>query len=206
MDLSLIVSIIFAMIMMGSVFLYVFANRKVSIGTLAIAILLIPISIYALEKLQININAKVTIHKNSYNITYAYSTFIKESELDKYNLVPNYFVRDNSSCTKTIYIFKNERYVECGIYGEPEPHYVGENIKLNPMPFLSIPANHHFVNSENGYNIYSNDDDEFPTRYHNYYQINELINGEYYHCYGNDCAFTMPNHDVIVKAYTEQSF
>lgn len=205
MDLSLIVSIIFAMIMMGSVFLYVFANRKASIGTLAIAILLIPISIYALEKLQININAKVTIHKNSYNITYAYSTFIKESELDKYNLVPNYFEDNNSSCNNKIYIVKNERYIECGIYSESELHYFGENIKIDKIPYTSEPSNTHFVSNENGYITYSSDDNELPTRYHKYFQINELINGEYYHCYGNDCTFTMPNHDVIVKAYTEQS-
>ena len=57
---------------------------------LLLIILLIPISVYAVEQLQIKFNSKIEIDK-AYKITYGISDLIKESEIDNYRLLEGWY-------------------------------------------------------------------------------------------------------------------
>ena len=69
LDASTFVLIALGVLLLGSIVLYKYTNRKEFIGTLVISMILIPISIMALEKIDINIKSKVQIANKFYKGT-----------------------------------------------------------------------------------------------------------------------------------------
>ena len=104
-------------------------NMKVkSLSIIVIALLLVPTTIFALERLRIDVSTKITI-EDKYVVAYLIKDVpIKESEMGNYKILknPNGF----NSCREYSMIINNEKYNRCDI-DIREYHAAGERVNVN---------------------------------------------------------------------------
>ena len=103
---------------------------------LIISLVLLPIGIHALEKLQINIDTKITIEEK-YQVSYTYYTMLKESEKSNYLYTTDLYNNLDSSCIDTYYMVEGEKYLYCEVYTKSY-HSVGEKVAIAPIKYIYI--------------------------------------------------------------------
>ena len=113
-------------------------NRKRLTFILLLTMALIPVTKYAIEKLQINVETKVTIEEK-YKVIYVYRTAVKESEKDNYNYEPDLYDdwEYGDACDSTKYIINGETYLECSVYTYSQ-YGAGSKINVEIIPFKAI--------------------------------------------------------------------
>ena len=193
-------------------------NKKIkNIFIILIALSLVPTSIFALEELKINVVTKVTIEK-TYYLKYAYEDLIKESELDNYDLIDDYYY--NGPCADDYWEeIDGERYLYCGVNKIVEKHKAGERVQLKDR--ITINTYDEYDNNFSNETIVFDKDtqDSMCYRYWLYYSkeenktykendpeimnFNNLENNEWntnnsnYISFKTPNTFTMPAHDVV---------
>ena len=216
----LIVCVLGLTISLLSLILFAKTKKQKYITTFVLSLLLMPATIFALEKLQINVATKITIEEK-YKVSYITSQVIKESEKSNYDLVPNAY-GEGSSCVEARYRIKGDIYIECGIYLSTI-HYAGENIEVKEVPISYIdsrkkelctteedgtlscpedsvtesvygPDSHGYIMYSRLYNETSEDNDLEVMNIQNIYQDSWEFYGRIY--FNTPSRFTMPKHDV----------
>ena len=205
-----------------SLILFVGTKKKKYITTCFLSLLLIPTTIFALEKIQINVETKVTIEEK-YGVYYAYSTFIKESEKNQYSCVMKIKGVD------PVYIVNGERYVSCDTFQLESMYKPGERVQVNKIPFKEVVTEEYngadlvelcTLNQET--NEYTCESDALKNSEYDYmkyssmnnptYQVNDIEvmnisiiendawNSDHFVTFFSPNEFTMPKHDVVLKA------
>ncbi len=228
----LIICVLALTISLLSLILFGRTKKKRYITTMFISLLLIPSTILALEKLQINVSTKVTVEKK-YKVSYETYTAIKESEKDA--CVPVAVLKDTSKLwSPQYYIINGEKYIMCSIRVNESYNSPGETIQVKSIPYKFIDT--YTYNSEtNTYeNICTIDDankglicppealvekDYNYMRYYGYddpetqeFLFDELDFRDSYHstqqeerylAFYSPNSFTMPSHDVVIISMEE---
>ena len=130
--------VIISLIFMGVVLLLIFGNKKnIKLNIIVLFIFLsLPVLVKAVEYLKITINSDVYIEKG-YSVDYEVAGFIKESDLDNYDLTyaecPGYvYVGDES---------ENNRYKYCryAIYKVDKIYSASEQVSIELPKILYFP-------------------------------------------------------------------
>ncbi len=208
-------------IVLLSLLLFGKTKKKKYFATMIMALLLIPATIFALEKLQIKVETKITIEKK-YKLSYRYGSAIKESEKDNYTFGKLY---EDKLCDDYTYIINGERYINCTISIDSY-HTPGERVTTRGVQFTRIRLTK-IVNSiaipicsETGENEYTCEEEAISHGGYDYMiygryfnpasQDNDLtimnikkIEIDEWEQWGNvefinPNEFTMPDHDVIL--------
>ena len=158
-DASTIVLSVLTLMLIGSLVIYKYTNRKEYLGTLAITIALIPITLYAAEKLKLNVETKITVEEKFRVSYYAYE-MIKKSEESKYNIFQtidfgDQEVVDNNNdglmltdISTRNYCFptSNDEYEVCMLEIAVEAYAPGETVNLlESVTTHGIDENNNFV-------------------------------------------------------------
>jgi hypothetical protein len=204
-----------------SLLLFGKTKKKKYFATMIMALVLIPTTIFALEKLQIKVETKITIEKK-YKLSYRYGSAIKESEKDNYTFGKLY---EDKLCDDYTYIINGERYINCTISIDSY-HTPGERVTTRGVQFTRIRLTK-IVNSiaipicsETGENEYTCEEEAISHGGYDYMiygryfnpasQDNDLtimnikkIEIDEWEQWGNvefinPNEFTMPDHDVIL--------
>ena len=119
-----------------SIILFITTKKKRYITTFMLSILLIPTTIFALEKITINVETKVTIEKK-YKVYLERYTAIEESKKDQCLPEIHFSRRSTNINNLPVYVIDDVRYVSCRIATE-EVHSSGERVSVNDLSYLSI--------------------------------------------------------------------
>ena len=116
-----------------SLILFGKTKKKRYITTFMLSLLLIPTTIFALEKITINVETKVTIEKK-YSVKYRMTTSVKKSEQDKCIVEE----KIKKKLAHETYLIDGEEYINCEIYTEPAYYAAGEIVSVNRVPYNYI--------------------------------------------------------------------
>ncbi len=144
-DASTMVLAMLTVMLIGSLLLYKYTKNKELLGTLAVIAVLIPLGVYAAEKLKINVETQITVEEK-HRVSYYAFELIKKSEEANYNIFQLHSVLMNddglelmgmiqnpsvdpayvNDCTPT----QNEEYELCRVEIAYEIHSAGEKVEL----------------------------------------------------------------------------
>ena len=132
-------SILYLLLFIALVLVFTFfinSKNLKNISIIVIALLLVPVTIFALEKLRIGVTTKITIeekYKVSYNIEY----LVKEEEKDSLSLVSGYKTKIVECKDFVKYNVAGKKYDSCEIeiYSYFSP---GRRVQMVDVPYKSI--------------------------------------------------------------------
>lgn len=209
--------------------LYIKTKNKAYLNLLFIT-LLIPTTIYAIEKIKINVTTKITVVE-SYKLTYNTDTLVKSSEKDE-KCVYNLITRNGRGepIEPTTYVINDKEYERCTVQ-TTELHAAGERISPKGIPFIYLDKDaYDYDNNRRICNIneegtkYICSEDIINSYIYETYQYHKVYNISYQdnditvmniktiaHNYLNEDdgyvefhlpnEFTMPKHDVVLTGY-----
>ena len=151
------ISLIIGLILVIGITLIVVNNNKSKnyLSLLVVGLMMIPLCGYALEKLQINVNTKVTIEEK-YEVTYSYWTYLKDDELSDYLKVmtPEQYKLQNGGEYYTYYYYVDGvKYTNYFVTKIDNRYSKGETVSVkNPLVYRRIECNVAFTgNRTDGY-------------------------------------------------------
>ena len=229
----LIVCVLGLTISLLSLILFAKTKKQKYITTFILSLFIMPATIFALEKLQVNVETKITIEEK-YKVTHERYTAIKASEKDQcIQEVKAAKATKTAAPTPPKLMIGNEEYIECSI--TTEEYYAKDDIvNIKPLPYNYI--NRYEYNEETNKNEYICEYDEenniencpesvikedkyygvgyyrynneFAERYDN--EVMNITNVDYDDWANNGkiefktpSKFTMPAHDVYLVYYNK---
>ncbi len=228
----LIICVLGLSIALASLILFAKTKKQRYITTFVLSLFMLPTTIFAIEKLQINVETKITIEEK-YKVSYERYGAIKASEKDKCILKETIRKLKIKPIENPTYIIGNEEYVQC-YYVTEEYYSKGETVNVKEMPFNYIIDEEYNDDIDEYVNICEFDEDNNKKICPEKSLIDDTYtNAGYYH-YNNPTAkenddevmnisniiinkwqekghiefytpskFTMPDHDVYINYYKE---
>ena len=131
----LIVCVLGLTISLLSLVLFAKTKKQKYITTFILSLFLMPATIFALEKLQVNVETKITIEEK-YKVTHERRTVIKASEKDQ--CLPEAIKAKKTAAPKPRKLMiDGEEYIEC--YITTEEYYAKDDIvNIKPLPYNYI--------------------------------------------------------------------
>lgn len=131
---SILYILLFIILILGFTFIINNKNLK-NISIVIIVLLLVPVTIFALEKLRLDVSTIITIEEK-YKVVYVIDNLVKESEMDSLSLTPGYEI-EIKKCSDYKYIIAGTNYKDCAIdvYAYFSP---GERVQIADIPNVNI--------------------------------------------------------------------
>ena len=143
------ISLIIGLILVIGITLIVVNNNKSKnyLSLLVVGLMMIPLCGYALEKLQINVNTKVTIDEK-YEVTYSYWNYLTEEEAKTYKSALTRSEYDGNP--NSYYIIDGKKYTEYYVTKSDGYYSSGQTVNVKDQRVNEMDCNDDWVRDDQG--------------------------------------------------------